>query len=427
MPRIALVVPSTTYRATDFVEAAARLDADVMVVSDHRQALADMMGDRAVKVSLRDSAHAADEIAARAQRLPLDAVIGVDDQGVEIAALASARLGLPHSPAEAVAATRDKQRMRTLLGADDRVRQPSWLPATTPAEARESAAALGCPVVVKPVSLSASRGVLRADDPDAAAAAAGRTLRMLDEAREPRRLLVERFVPGVEVALEGLVDGGVLRTLALFDKPDPLDGPVFEETLYVTPSRLPEATQEAVRDAAARSVAALGLAEGPVHAEFRVGGGEVTVLELAARTIGGLCGRALRFGLGMRLEEVVLRHALGLPLHALAREDAASGVLMLPVPHAGVLRAVDGVDRAAGLPGVDGVEITVAAGQRVRPLPEGDRYLGFAFAHGRGPAEVEATLRTVHATLEPRIEEDDGTPSGDEPGTGSRDHACASG
>lgn len=408
MPRIALVVPSTTYRATDFVEAAARLDANVMVVSDHRQALADTMGDRAVMVSLRDPARAADEIAARAQRLPVDAVVGVDDQGVLIAALAAERLGLPHSPPEAVAATRDKQRMRTLLERRGAPHQPAWRAASNPDEARAAAVELGCPVVVKPVSLSASRGVLRADDPDAAAAAAHRTLRILDDAREDRRLLVERFVPGAEVALEGLLDGGVLQTLALFDKPDPLDGPVFEETIYVTPSRLPGPVQEAVVDAAEHSVAALGLTEGPVHAEFRVADDEVTILEVAARTIGGLCSRSLRFGLGTSLEEVVLRHALGLPLHALAREGAASGVLMLPVPRAGVLRGVDGVAEAAALPGVDGVEITVAEGQRVRPLPEGERYLGFAFAHGRLPEDVEATLRAVRATLEPRIADEAG-------------------
>jgi biotin carboxylase len=258
--------------------------------------------------------------------------------------------------------------------------------------------------VVKPLSLSASRGVIRADDPPAAARAAERVRAILagaghDPARE--RLLVESYMPGAEVAVEGLLRDGRFEPLAIFDKPDPLEGPFFEETILVTPSRLAPSTQGELERTTAAAAAALGLREGPVHAELRVArGGDVTVLELAARTIGGLCARTLRFGLGVSLEELVLRHALGLPLDGLLREEAAAGVMMLPIPRAGVLEEVSGVDRALAVPGVVEVEVSIPRGRPVRPLPEGDRYLGFVFARGEEPDEAERALRMAHGELE---------------------------
>ncbi|MEA2444120.1 MAG: hypothetical protein QOJ12_1412, partial [Thermoleophilales bacterium] len=256
-------------------------------------------------------------------------------------------------------------------------------------------------VVVKPVGLSASRGVIRADDEPQFDAAVTRIRAMFDEP-DSQPLLVESFVPGVEVAVEGLLRGGELEILAVFDKPDPLDGPFFEETIYVTPSRLPSATLAAVEATASAAAAALGLTEGPVHAELRVDpvSGDVTLLELAARSIGGLCSRALRFGAGVSLEEVILRHALDEPLSGLERADAASGVMMLPIPRAGVLREVRGVEAARAVPGIVGLDIGIAQGRPVEPLPEGDRYLGFLFARGQTPAEVEGALREASALLD---------------------------
>jgi biotin carboxylase len=257
---------------------------------------------------------------------------------------------------------------------------------------------------VKPLTLSMSRGVIRADDPEAAAEAAIRVRAILADAGEDpaERLLVERFAPGYEVAVEGLLREGELEVLAVFDKPDPLDGPYFEETLYITPSRHPT---DPIEREAARAAEALGLREGPVHAELRVDGDDVVVLELAARSIGGLCSRSLRFGLGVSLEELILRHALGLPLNGMAqREERAAGVMMLPIPRGGVLREVRGQDEARAVPGIGGVEITVARGRAIRPLPEGDRYLGFIFAKGDTPEDVEAALREAHARLDVEIE-----------------------
>jgi biotin carboxylase len=254
--------------------------------------------------------------------------------------------------------------------------------------------------VIKPVGLSGSRGVIRADDTESARAAARRAQAIAGGGR----LLVEEFVAGDEVAVEGLLSAGDLTVLALFDKPDPLKGPYFEETIYVTPSRLPAAAQQAVSRAAADAARALGLAEGPIHAEVRVDGERARVVEVAARSIGGLCARSLRFGAGISLEEVILRHALGLDLAHLDRERGASGVMMLPVPRAGRLVAVGAQDDARAVPGVVGLEVTVPPGRDVAPAPDTDRYLGFLFARGDTPADVEHALRTAHAALDIRID-----------------------
>jgi biotin carboxylase len=405
VPRVLLVLPSATYRAPDFIDAAAKLGAELVVGSEHRQALSDSMGDRAVVLSLRQPLRAADQIERLAERSPLDAVVAVDDGGTRAAALASERLGLRGNALEAVERTRDKAAMRAAFAAAG-VPQPEHRLVHLGDDVAEAAAALGPPVVVKPLTLSMSRGVIRADTPEEAAAVALRVRSVLADAGEDPagRLLVERFVPGAEVAVEGMLRDGAFEPLAVFDKPDPLDGPFFEETIYVTPSRHASATLEAIEREAAHAAAALGLREGPVHAELRVDGDSVTVLELAARSIGGLCSRSLRFGLGVSLEELILRHALGLPLDGMRREDRAAGVMMLPIPRAGVLRRVGGLEEARAVPGIGGVEITVARGRPVRPLPEGDRYLGFVFAKGHTPEGVEATLREAHARLRVEIE-----------------------
>src|ERR671914_2608160 len=270
-----------------------------------------------------------------------------------------------------------------------------------------AATEVGRPCVVKPLSLSASRGVIRADDPEAAKAAAARVRAILAEAGEDPEgpLLIERYVPGAEGAVEGLMRAGVLEPLAVFDKPDALEGPYFEETIFTTPSRLPREIVAAVTRMTADACGALGLREGPVHAELRVDDERVWMLELAARSIGGLCSRSLRFGVGVSLEEVILRHALALPLGDLGREEAASGVMMLPIPRAGVLREVRGQDEARAVPGIAGLEISIGRERPVRPLPEGDRYLGFLFARGETPAQVEQALRAAHERLEIDIAE----------------------
>jgi biotin carboxylase len=381
---VLLILPSATYRAPDFLDAAARLGAEVVVGSEHRQALSDSMGDRAITLSLSQPERAADQIEKLAERTPLDAIVAVDDGGTRAAALAARRLGLPGNPPEAVARTRDKRAMRAAL-AEAGVRQPAW--GSHPAD-------VGYPCVLKPLNRAGSQGVIRADSPQDAEAAAQRIRAIVGDPQA--ELLFERFVPGEEVAVEAILTDGELEVLAVFDKPDPLDGPYFEETIYVTPSRKPVGAIEA---ATAQAAGALGLTDGPIHAEMRIAE-EPIVLELAARSIGGLCSRSLRFGLGVSLEEVILRHALGIAPGHLRREEQASGVMMLPIPRAGTLNEVRGQDEARAVEGIAGLEISIARGMPVVPLPEGDRYLGFMFAKAETPEQVESALREAHAKLE---------------------------
>jgi biotin carboxylase len=401
VPRILLLLPTATYRASDFVAAADRLGVEVVVGSEHRQALAQAMGDRAVVVPLADQEAAVEAIAALHGRTPLDAVLAVDDQGGVIAAKAAERLGHRHSRPDAVASTRDKAVMRQRLGAAA-IPQPPYRVVLPGARVVTAAADIGYPCVVKPVSRSASQGVIRVDDAGQAEAAETRIRDIIGNDWEP--LLVEGYVPGAEVAVEGLLQGGELGVLAVFDKPDPMDGPFFEETIYVTPSRRPPSVLAAVEAMVAGAAAALGLREGPVHAELRIGTtGQVTMLEVAGRSIGGLCGRSLRFGSGVSLEEIIIRHALGLGIDGLAREAVASGVMMLPIKGGGVLDEVTGQDRARAVDGVVGVEISIPPGRPVVPLPEGDRYLGFIFARARTPDQVIEALRAAEACIEVRL------------------------
>jgi biotin carboxylase len=393
-----LLLPTATYRASDFVAAAGRLGVDVVVGSEHRQALSGAMGDRAVVVPLADRTAAVRAIVAVHARTPLDAVLAVDDQGVVIAALASEELGLRHSPPDAVASTRDKAMMRERLAAAG-VSQPTFCVVAPGADVATAAADIGYPCVVKPVSRSASQGVIRVDDAAQAQAAQARVRAIAGNDSEP--LLVERYVPGAEVAVEGLLQGGELEVLAVFDKPDPMDGPYFEETVYVTPSRQPAPVLSAVEATVATAAAALGLREGPVHAELRIDtAGTSTVLELAARSIGGLCARSLRFGAEVSLEEIIIRHALGMGLEGLTREAQASGVMMMPIRAAGVIDRVTGTDDALAVDGVVGVEISIPVGRAVVPLPEGDRYLGFIFARAETPREVEDALRRAESCIQ---------------------------
>jgi biotin carboxylase len=336
---------------------------------------------------------------------PVDAVVAADDDGVLLAAQARRALGLPGNPAEAVAAARDKRVFRDVLRAAGL--PGPWFRAFPLAEGPERAAALvPYPCVLKPLFLSASQGVIRADDPRAFAAAWRRiaAILALPDVRERGGeqadwLLVEGFIPGAEAALEGILVDGEFRLLAFLDKPDPLDGPVFEETLFVTPSRHPPAAQAAAAELVARAARALGLRTGPLHAEVRLGPGGPVPVEIAPRPIGGHCARILRFGAGISLEELILRQALALAPLPLEREARAAGVMMIPIPKAGRLVAVSGVEAARAVPGVLDVEISIPLTQAVVPLPEGHRYLGFIFAKDATPRAVEASLREAHRRL----------------------------
>lgn len=404
MDRLLLLIFIMSYRVADFLAAAERIGIEVVIGCDEASVVEEISHGHALTLDFTDAEDGARRIAAFAAEYPLRAIIGVDEPTVMLAARASQALGLLHNTPESVAATVNKHRLRAAL-ANSGLLVPrfSLAPLADGAAAAEDRAAYPC--VLKPLSLSGSRGVIRANDRPEFRAAFRRIEGILAAAADrlpgeaADSILVEDYIPGDEVALEGLLQDGRLTVLALFDKPDPLEGPYFEETIYVTPSRHDSATQRAVAEAVKRGAAALGLRSGPVHAELRINRQGVWIVELAARSIGGLCARVLEFGAGIRLEDIILCQALDRPVPAAKREDRAAGVMMIPVPAAGILRRVSGLEEARAVAGVDGVRIMIPAGQPVVPMPEGERYLGFIFAHGDSPEQVEETLRSAHGML----------------------------
>lgn len=403
MHRILLLMATRTYRARAFLRAARRLGAEVVVGSERRQAVA--KPGATLTLDFRDPAHATAQIVAAARERPFDAIVGVDDDTVLIAAMAAAALGIPHNAVEAVRATRNKHLMRRLLAAAG-VPSPWFTLVRLDEDLAAAARRLRYPCVVKPTFLSASRGVIRADDEAEFVRAVERVRAILAEpevaamgGEEAGHVLVEEYIPGAEVALEGILTAGELQVLALFDKPDPLEGPYFEETIYVTPARLSPAHERALIEATAAAARALGLREGPVHAEVRLNEQGAWVLEIAARSIGGLCSTVLEFSGGRSLEELILLHAVGAEISRNERQRRPSGVMMIPIPRAGVLRDVRGLEAARAVPGITDITISIPLGDRVVPPPEGDRYLGFIFARGGSPDAVEAALREAHRRL----------------------------
>ena len=399
--RVLLLVPAITYRATDFVAAGRRLGLDVVIGSDGALPLG---GQPVVRVD-------PDDPGGSAQRLkstigPVDSVVAVDSQMLPLAARLAAELGLAHNPGASVEAAADKSLQRQAWMAHG-ISQPAFriLPADANDEALTGAArTLGFPCVVKPVSLSGSRGVIRADDGAGVLAAAQVIREILAEiGRLGEPIVIEEFVPGWELSIDGLLTEGALAVTAIFDKPDMPDGPTFEETMLVTPSRLAAPLLARACRLAEQAATALGLRYGPIHAELRIdtraGGERLVMLELAARSIGGLCSRSLRFAEGVSLETLILENSLG-GRHSPPGMAGAAGVLMLPVERAGILQRIDGQTDALAVPGITGLSITIPLGQAMRPLPWGDRYLGFLFAAGREIGEVETALRDACRKLQ---------------------------
>ncbi len=407
--RLLLLVPTTSYRIGDFLAAAERMSVAVTVGSDRDDVLASAANGGTLKIDLTDLAAAVASITAFNDEHPLSAIVAVDEETTLIAAEAAATLGLPHNDPDAVRTAGNKHRFRTRL-ANSGLLVPRFTLVPAAEDPARAAWESFYPAVLKPLSMAGGRGVIRADDPAAFEAAFHRITGLLDSAgatgAAAAHVLIEEFIPGAEVAVEGLLNDGNLTVLALFDKPDPLDGPYFEETSYVTPSRLDAGAQDAVAEAVAGAVNAVGLRDGPIHAEARINDHGVWIIEVAARSIGGLCARSLRFDGGLQLEDLILHHALGMPIASQEREEAASGVMMIPIPAAGVLERIEGVEDARSVEHVDDVTISIAIGGTLVPLPDGNRYLGFIFARGGDPATVETALRDAHGRLNFTIRRD---------------------
>jgi hypothetical protein len=410
MPRLLLFTAKLGYQTRSFDEAARKLGIDLVFVTDRCHQLDDPWGDRAIPVQFESPAAAARAVLESMRGQNVDGILALGDRPAVAAACAARDLGTFYNHPAGAEACRSKLRMREVFR-ESGLRVPWFRSVSLNPLPEPALLGITYPCVAKPIALSASQGVVRANSREEFFAAATRIRRLLDSpeiraTREPHldQILVEGYIPGREVALEGLLTDGKLRILAIFDKPDPLEGPYFEETIYVTPSRLADSQQREIKRCAADAVRALGLSHGPVHAEFRVNDEGIWPLEVAPRPIGGLCARALRFApdatsQSIGLEELLLRHALSLPGSDWPREHTASGVMMLPVPKSGVLEKIEGEDAARSIEGITALEITARQHDYIAAWPEGSSYLGFLFASAKTPEEVEHAIRTAHAKL----------------------------
>ncbi|MGB8473109.1 MAG: ATP-grasp domain-containing protein [Candidatus Acidiferrum sp.] len=410
MPRLLIFAAKLGYQTRSFDEAARKLGIALVFVTDRCHKLEDPWGDRAIPVHFGSPDAAASTVLQSLRGQNVDGILALGDRPAVAAVYAARGLGIVYNHPASVEACRSKLRMREVFR-EAGLRVP-WFRAVPLHPAPEpSLLGISYPCVAKPLSLSASQGVVRANSREEFISAAARIRRLLESPEiratgEPHlnQILVEGYIPGREVAVEGLLTDGKLRILAIFDKPDPLEGPYFEESIYVTPSRLAALQQREIERCAVSAARALGLSHGPIHAEFRVNAGDVWPLEVAPRPIGGLCARALRFAPhvsseSIGLEELLLRHALGLPGSDWPREEAASGVMMIPVPKSGMLEKVEGEVAARRVPGITALEITARLHDFIAAWPEGSSYLGFLFASAKTPDEVEEAIRTAHANL----------------------------
>ena len=407
--RLLLLCTTTGYQTRAFVEAGEKLRLKVTFASDRCHVLDDPWQDGALPLRFEDPQESARRIVESARENPLDALVALGDRATPTAALACRELGLLYNSPQAVEACRDKHASRMRLKAAG-LKVPAFRRFSLAENPQTLSPRIEYPCVLKPLGLSASRGVIRADGPEEFCRTFERIRRLLLspdvqvlQEETSGSLQVETYIEGTEFALEGLLDQGYLKVLALFEKPDPLEGPFFEETIYITPSRLGENDQKRIVAEIESATRALGLCHGPIHAEVRLNRAGVWILEVAARSIGGLCSRSLRFDGGMSLEELIIRHALGQNVKGVSRESVASGVMMIPIPEGGLFEGVEGVAEARRTPGVEEIRITAKSRQKVVPLPEGASYLGFIFARAESPAQVEQALRKSHQHLRVRI------------------------
>jgi len=403
MTRIVVILPSSTYRAGEFVKASGELGVELIVASEGDPPIE--MGDRYLQIDCSDVDAAAARIVALGDSAPIDGIVAADDMGVVVAAVAGQKLGLPSNDPDAARATRDKAVMRRRLESGE-VPQPRWATVDPSDDAATVAESIGFPLVIKPLALSAGQGVIRVERPEDLTDSAERSRAIIRSTGQvDETLLLESYMEGSEVAVEGLVANGHLLALAIFDKPVESVGNGFEETILITPSRHEASVQTEIVRVAAQAVRSLGLSQGPVHIELMVSGDKVRIIEVAGRSIGGLCSRSLSFGLmDTSLESLILRNAIGRDKPELRRSPEASGVLMLPIPRGGTLAGFEGLDEVRGQEAITGVEITARPGDVVAPPPEGGRYIGFVFAEAKTPEAVEMALKRAMSTIEVIIE-----------------------
>ncbi|MBI1422650.1 MAG: ATP-grasp domain-containing protein [Gammaproteobacteria bacterium] len=401
-PSVLIIAPHGSYRTMPFIAAAERLGIHALIASEGKHSIVSAYA-QGIHVDFQNETAAFTALLQAARVQHIVGVIGTDDATTELAARLAQHLELPHNDPVAVSIARRKDHARTCLAAHQ-VPVPAFRRLDLSLPIAGQVEDLSYPVVIKPVALSASRGVIRANNTQELFAAIQRVQQLLQNLSDldletGRYLLIEQYIHGEEIAVEAMLSRGELHILTIFDKPDLMEGPFFEETYYTTPTRHNAGRQRAITHVVQQACDAYGLREGPVHAECRLNKEGVFILEVAARTIGGLCGRLLRFGTGYSLEELVLAQAMGKPL-ALNNEQGAAGVLMIPIPKAGMLKRVEGMLEAQRVPYIEDINIQVREGHELVPLPEGASYLGFIFARAPDVQQAERALRDAHAKLQ---------------------------
>lgn len=406
MNKVLILMPSTSYRAHDFMKAATKLGIEVVIGSDHRQALSKLLPDFSLALNFRKPESSIEKIKIFAHKNSLAAILGVDEETVILAAMASKALGLSYNNVSSVKATRNKHLMRQKM-VQAGLLNPKFQVISMDTDPEDFSAEIEYPSVLKPTFLSASQGVIRVNNPEEFVNAFKQIVKIISDPSNRKKspekkdeILVEDYIPGTEVAVEGMLIDGEFKLLAIFDKPDPLEGPYFVETIYVTPSQYPQNIQDKIVQVTKNGIKALGLTSGPVHAEMRINEQGIWILEIAARSIGGLCSRVLRFANEMSLEELILRHAIGEDIEQIEREKKAAGVMMMPVLKSGILKEIKNLELAKKIDGVEDIVITIAPEQKLEPLPRGSKYLGFIFARGDTPQFAEEAIRDAYNKLE---------------------------
>ena len=400
--RLLLIAPRFSYRIAAYIEAANTVGVDIQIASDGKNSLVTELA-TGLHIDLNDIDSTLDIIQSRHRLEPFDAIIASDDRTVTIAAEAASRLGLTCNPPKTAQISRRKDLSRkTLARASISVPLFEKIDLNTHTKAP---LITGFPCVLKPLSLSASTGVIRANNPaefQRACKQIRAIIAYLPNDEENHYALVEQYLDGVEVAIEGMVSNSSFELLAIIDKPEPLTGPYFEESYYTTPSRLDRGCQQRLIELVSAACAALGIKTGPVHAECRINDKDCWILEVATRSIGGDCSKILQFIHEQSLEALVISNALGYKLPAGISNpvaNRAAGVMMIPTPSAGILRGVGGLQQARKIDNIESVEIAIRAGHELKCLPQGSSYLGFIFARAKTPALVERALRQAFACL----------------------------
>lgn len=406
MKNILLLVPTETYRAEAFITGAAALGVSLTIASERRQAMAASMGRRTLVVSMQNPEVGLKQIEQAADNMQFDAIISVDDGGLATAALASKKLGLKYISTNSAQMSNNKIAMRKRLEQTE-ISKP-WFLVHKPTNkiSITTGAIPSFPIIVKPASLSGSIGVMRIDAPEdvESALALCESIQMDHGCGGDTQTLIEQYISGVECAVEAMVFNDQLKILAIFDKPRPLEGPYFAETIYVAPSERDREIQNKLQSTLEEARKALEIKTGPIHAEFRITSDrEVYLIELAARSIGGMCSNAIPLSGGRSLEELIIAEALGMEIPEFAIENQASGVFMMPVPAKGVLRSISGVEEAKSTRWITNVTLSMMINSEVSPIPYDARYVGFIFAKAPTSRAVVEALEEAFKKIEIEI------------------------